>query len=170
MTDDLARGASTPRAAFLPADQIRLLAAWADVERTAFQSVSVAVLQTLNRACYHERRAAETILSLAQHQKLQHLIDELEATRQTLDAMLSPHGALMLSRNTASPSGEALESSWWFALCEALHALGEGVARMRVLTAAQPRSSAAWVLSDTVGRLLKRHYNALFAEAEHWLG
>ena len=92
--DEHAPGASTP---FPPVEQMRLLAERADVERTAFQSVAVAALQTLCRACYHERRAAETIISLAQRQKLHHLIDELEATSQALSRMLSPHGAVMFS-------------------------------------------------------------------------
>ncbi len=168
--DHLALGASTPRAPFPPVEQVRLLAEQAEVERTAFQSVAVAALQTLDRACYHERRAAETIISLAQRQKLQHLIDELEATSQALGLMLSPHGTVMFSLNTPALSGEALESSWWFALCEVLHTLGEGASGMRSIAAGQPRSSAAHALSGIVACLLEQHYHALFAEAEHWLG
>jgi len=64
---------------FPSVEQVRRLAERDEVARTAFQSVAVAALQALDLACHHERRAAETVISLAQRQKLQHLIDELEA-------------------------------------------------------------------------------------------
>ena len=163
-------GASSPDVLFESVEQVRLLAARAEVERTAFQSVAVAALRALDRACHHERRAAETVISLAQRQKLQHLIDEVEAARAALGEMLSPHGASMRRRNTPAPTDRPPESLWWFALCEALHALGEGVSAMQSLAAGQSPGSAARALSGIVGRLLEQHYHALFADAEHWLG
>ena len=125
-------------------------------------------LQTLDRMCYVERRAAGATISLAQRQKLQHMLAELEATCHALYQMLSPHSATMLSRT--QPADDALEPSWWFALCEALHALEKGAAGLHVLAAGQPRNSATRTVGTLVAKLLEHHYHALFAEAEQWLG
>ena len=146
-------------------------------QRTAFQSLALTALQTLDRMCYVERRAAEAAISLAQRQKLQHdaqlgrwihELAELEATRHALYQMLSPHSATMLGRTQSA--GNAVEPSWWFALCEALHALEQGAAGLHALTAGQPRSSATRTVGTLMAKLLEHHYHALFAEAEQWLG
>jgi hypothetical protein len=83
--------------------------------------------------------------------------------------MLSPQGAAMLERNIQAPVKEIPESSWWFALCEALHVLEEGASGIQSIATAQSRERAGHTLSDFIAMLLQRHYQALFVEAEQWM-
>lgn len=159
---------AAPEARCRPAAQIQALAEQAEARRTAFQGVVAAALRALDEAAFYERRAAEAVLSLAQRQKLQHLLDEADATRHALGQLLTPGGAAMLDLPEALP--QQTESSWGLALSEALPILAEGASAMRGLAASQPTGSATRTLSDVVARLLHRHHRALAAEAERWRG
>lgn len=160
--------ASAPSFSIIEA--VRAVGGEAVLQGTAFQSMVVAALQALDQACYHERRVATAAISLAQRQKLAHMLAELEATADELRQMLSQQGATMVSRMTAASTEETRESSWWFTLCEALHVLDEGTSGLRSTTAGQPRNSTTRAFSTLIAGLLERHYNTLFVEAEQWLG
>ncbi|MFQ5572222.1 MAG: hypothetical protein ACE5G0_21310, partial [Rhodothermales bacterium] len=61
------------------------------------------------------------------------------------------------------------ESSWWFALCEAMHALENGLFGIQSIAAGQPAGTVTHALSGLVVLLLRHHYNLVFAEAEQWM-
>ena len=149
-------------------EHVRQLTGQAEVERAAFQSVAVAALQTLDRVRHYQRRAAEAALSLAQREKLQHMLDGLEAMAQSVRQLLTPHSVGMLGRGVQTE--ETSESSWWFALCEALHAVEEGASWIQSVAAGQPQGSATHTLSRSIAQLLHHHHHVLLAEAENWMG
>ncbi|MFQ5570918.1 MAG: hypothetical protein ACE5G0_14655, partial [Rhodothermales bacterium] len=107
-------------------ERMRGLAGRAEVDSVAFQGVVAVALQSLARVRHCEQQAAEAALSLAQRMKLQNMVEGLDATIQTLRDMLGRPGATMLDQTTPAPTDDAPESSWWFALCEAMHALENG--------------------------------------------
>ncbi len=153
------------------AEQVRALADDAGVDGAAFQCVAVAALQTLDRAGRRERRAAEAALSLAQRQMLDAMVEEVDEAAAALRQTLNAQGARLLDRDapTRRPD-ETPEHSWWFALSEAVEVLEEGAAWIRSIAAGQPQDGPTHRLSRLVARLLHRHHDALFAEAEQWLG
>jgi len=158
---------TTTDASMLWVEQLEQLAGQAEVERAAFQSVAVAVLQMLDRVRYRQRRVAEAALSLAQRQKLQHMLDGIDATAGAIGQLLNPTSIGMLGKGVLTEA--ASEPSWWFALCEALHVLEEGAAWIESIAAGQPQGSATRALSRILARLLHQHFQALLAEAEHWM-
>ena len=76
----------------------------------------------------------------------------------------------MVSRSMPVSIDEALESSWWFALCEALHALDDGASGIQSIAAGQSQGAATHLLSTLIAEVLRQHYRMLFDEAEQWLG
>ena len=115
------------------AEQVQQLAGQAEVDGAAFQSVAVAALQMLDRVRYRQGRVAEAALSLAQRQKLQHMLEGIDATAGAVRRMLHPSSVGMLGQGM--PAEAASEPSWWFALCEALHVLEESVAWIHSIAA-----------------------------------
>jgi hypothetical protein len=148
-------------------EEVQQMAELAEVERASFQSVALAALQILDCVQYRESRLADAALSLAQREKLQHLLGGVAATAGAVRALLGPQSAGMIGSHT--PAEAASEPSWWFALCEALHVLEEGTARIESLVAGQPPDSATIRFSGIIARLLEQHYHALLVEAEHWM-
>ncbi len=158
---------TTTDASIFWVEQVEQLAGQAEVERAAFQSVAVAALQMLDRVRYRQRRVAEAALSLAQRQKLQHMLDGIDATAGAIGPLLNPTSIGMLGKGVSTEA--ASEPSWWFALCEALHVLEEGAAWIESIVAGQPRGGATRALSRILARLLHQYFHALLAEAEHWM-
>ncbi len=152
------------------ADAVKALVGHPEVESVAFQCVAVAALQTLDRARYREQQAAEAALSLAQRQKLDAMIEAVEAAAGALRAVLNAQGAKLRDRNTLPPPADAPERSWWFALREAIQALDEGGVLLCSLAAGQPEGGPTRRLSGAVAHLLHQHHRDLLAEAEPWLG
>ena len=148
-------------------EQIARLAGRDEVERAAFQSVAVAALQMLDRVRYRQSRVAEAALSLAQRQKLQHLLDGIDAAAGAVRPLLNPSSVAMLGQGV--PAEADAESSWWFALCEALHVLEESATCIHAIAAGQPSGSATRALGEILAQLLHQHFHALFAEAEQWM-
>lgn len=133
-----------------------------------FQSVIVACLQTVARARLREEQVARASISLAQREKLEALLHELEAVERELKAALTDQGRRMLdlTRNGAI-GGE--EDRWWYALSEAIQELDDGSERMASLVGNQPRGTEVRKLAGTVVRLLHKHHAQLVAEAEEWM-
>jgi hypothetical protein len=133
-----------------------------------FQSVIVTCIQTIERVRLREEQVAEASISLAQREKLQQLLHELDAVSSVLREALTSQGTCML-RMGASPTAPFDESRWWYALAEAIQELEDGSERMASLVGAQPRGAAVRRLAGTVVRLLHKHHAKLVLEAEAWM-
>lgn len=150
-------------------EQIRALAQHGDVESVAFQSVAVSVLTALARVRRWERQGAAAAISLAQREKLEHMVRVVEAAEDALRSTLSTRGAMMQELREGRGVEESDERSWWFALTETLQALEENIEWVSSLVAGQPKGSATRGLISIIVRLLRRHYHELLAEAEQWM-
>lgn len=149
-------------------ERLRELLTSADREGVVFQSIIVACLQTVVRVRRREQLVQRASISLAQRQKLDALLQELEAVEQHLDAALSTQGRRMmdLSRDRGRPEKE---TRWWYALSEAIHELEEGTECMASLVGNQPRGTEVRRLAGTIVRLLHKHHAQLVQEAEEWM-
>lgn len=162
-----------------PAQQIQLLTSRLPSEDggTAFQSVVVAIAQALDDALQLEYEAAEAAISLAQRDKLQGMVSELQETAVALQGALNEKGHQLLRCTAGSKSlsaegfepGSNSESAWWFALSEAIQGLKDNADRMSSLVNGQVKGSDMRDLAAIVVRLLQRHRNVLLIEAERWM-
>lgn len=153
------------------AGQVRALADHPEVNKVAYQCIAVAALQKLGRVAYREQRVADAAISLAQREKMLGMVAAIHETAEALQATLSPQGANLFGREGHKrPVAEAPETSWWFALAEAIHELEEGSAQMLSIVARQPEEQPARLLTNLVVPLFQEHYETLIAEAEHWMG
>ena len=168
---------STPerKAADLPdvrlpdTERIRALARHSQAESIVFQSVAVGALQLLDRVLKSEQQLAEAAISLAQRNKMDQMIQSLEATAAALQEALSRQGKQMLNL-AGKPEGDgSRENSWWFSLTDTMHTLEEGTEWIATVVARQPKGSAARLLSSIIARLLHNHYNKLLTEAGQWM-
>lgn len=159
-----------PEAMQSDVESLRGLVQNAEQEGTAFQSVSVAAVQILERALCYEREAAEAALSLGQQEKLESMVQTIERAasllREHLDARNSKAIHLCGERDAITVEDG---QPWWFALTDALEVLEEGTGRMSSLTTAQPHGSPARKLSQLIARLLQGHHDALLLEADDWI-
>lgn len=149
---------------------MRALAAAGAFDTASCQSVVVAVLRVLARVRARERAVAAATMSLGQREKLSEMIRALDAVAEALRAALSEPGWKMMDLDPELPAGGVDESLWWYALAEALQALEAGLRQIASMVAGQPKPSAARTLAALITRMLRRHYHALLAEAEHWMG
>lgn len=133
-----------------------------------FQSVIVACVQTIDRVRLREEQVAEASISLAQREKLHHLLAELDAVSYVLRNALTTQGTSML-RMGSSDAAPHDESRWWYALAEAIQELEDGSERMASLVGAQPRGASVRRLAGSVVRLLHKHHARLVLEAEAWM-
>ena len=160
----------TPFARALAAfrSDIETVAGEAATDTVAFQCVAVAVLQALARVRCREQRSAEAAISLAQQQRLGHMVETIGVAEQAVRRVLSEPGRQMMAHSVPAAALPA-EPSWWFALCETIQALEEALAWIASVARQQPEESPVRMLGRSVGRLLTRHYDLLVAEAEDWL-
>ncbi len=152
----------------LCAARVRALAGQHDAERVVFQSVAVTALRLIERVRCRTAQAAEAALSLGQQDKLHSMEDTLVATADALQSALSTQGAQMLNL-CGEEEENADETSWWFALTEAIEALEESAQQMDALADGQPKGSVAADLSRLVGDLLRRQHTDLLVEADQWI-
>ncbi len=144
---------------------------------TAFQSVVVAIAQALDDALRLEYAAAEAAISLAQREKLEGMVEELQQAVVALQGALNEKGHQLLRSTAGSPSlssegfepGSNSESAWWFALSEAIQGLKENANRVSSLVTGQVKGGAMRDLAAIAVRLLQRHRNELLIEAERWM-
>ena len=151
-------------------EQIRALARHPEADSVSFQCVVATALQTLDRVLYRERRAAEAAISLAQQEKLQHMMTTVTSVREALRGMLNTQGAAMMRQQTSAPDDdEASSEQWWYALSEALQVVDEGRVWLRSIMNGQERGGLPHTLGHIVGTLLNAHYATLCDEAEQWM-
>ncbi len=152
------------------AEQLRSLAERKHIHGVAFQSVAVAAVQVLNETLFRERRAASVAISMAQRERLDQMIVALEATNSAICTMLNAQGRKMLDLSAANGGGGGKETSWWFALTEAIESIENGIETVTSIVSRQPKGGAARTLSSVVTRVLRRHQHAMLAEADEWMG
>ncbi len=148
----------------------RALAAEGVFDTASCQSVGVAVLRVLARIRAREQAVASATMSLGQRERLSEMILALDALAEALRGALRAPGWKMMDLDPEPEPPDVDESLWWYALAEALQALEAGLRQIASMVAGQPRPSAARTLAALVARVLRRHYHALLAEAEHWMG
>lgn len=158
--------AELPRCPY--ADQIRHAAANAK-SSVAFQSLTVAALQTVRTVLSRERKAAEAAISLAQGEKLEQMIQTLESTAGALSEVLDAQGSLMLNLTPHEEASPEDHNSWWFALTESIQSIEDGTNRILSLSAGQPKGGAGRRLSAVMVRLLRSQHQQLLAEADAWI-
>ncbi len=131
----------------------------------AFQSVAAAACGVLQQVAAAEEHAFGSALSLAQQQKLQEMIGELDEARAALKGALQSPGM-----SADAPAPGAAPGVWWFALTESLCVIEEAVGCIRRVVARQPRGCATRTLGGILMRMLHRHHARLLVEAGHWIG
>ncbi len=152
------------------AERVRALAAEGAFDTASGQSVAAAALRVLARVRARERAVAAASMSLGQREKLSGMIAALDAVAAALREALREPGRKRRDLDPEPEAEDVDESLWWYALAEALQALEAGLRQIASMVAGQPKPSAARTLAALVTRMLRRHYHALFAEAEHWMG
>ena len=161
---------STPCAV---ADQVKALTRHAEAGSISFQSVAVTVLRLLQQVEQVERQAAAAASSLGLQEKLAMMVATTHATVEALRTAVSEKGAQMIDINPSLHEQDATdadeESSWWFALTEAIQAIEQAIECTRALVAGQPRGGPTRTLGTAVTRLLHAHHADLLAEAEQWM-
>lgn len=148
-----------------------------DSGSTAFQSVVVAIAQAIDDALRLEYAAAEAAISLAQREKLEAMVKELQQAAVSLQGALNEKGHQLLRSTSGSPSlssegfepGSNSESAWWFALSEAIQGLKENANRVSSLVTGQVKGGAMRDLAAIAVRMMQRHRNDLLIEAERWI-
>lgn len=135
----------------------------------ACQSVTVAVLQTLDRVLRMERQAASAAISLAQGEKLEQMIATSEDTLVAIADALNAQGSHMMNLSAESGVEDGEEKSWWFALTEAIDSVENGTQRILSLASGQPKGSTVRQLSTIVVQLLRNKHRQLLSEAEAWI-
>jgi len=137
----------------------------------AYQAVALAGARIVYRVLQRERQAAEATISLAQRQKLQHMVESLEQTYAAVCSSLSAPCVKVEKAMANAERRERLgETNWWFALTEAIEALDSGIEAIVALVSAQPKGVASRLLAAVVVGLLHRHRSELLKEAEQWIG
>ena len=135
----------------------------------ACQSVAVAVLQTLDRVLRMERQAASAAISLAQGEKLEQMIETSEETLMAIADALNAQGSHMMSLSLDEDPQIDAETSWWFALTEAIESVENGTRRVLSLASSQPKGGAVRQLGTIVVQLLRNKHRQLLSEAEAWI-
>jgi hypothetical protein len=159
-----------PKAVQPDVDALRVLMENTEHTGSAFQSVTVAAVQILERALSYEREAAEAALSLGQQEKLKSMVQTIEQTAALLRSNLDARGGKVIHLCDQGDRPEPTDHQpWWFALTDALEVLEEGTDRMTSLTTAQPDDSPARRLSQCIAQLLRGHHDALLLEADDWI-
>ena len=135
----------------------------------ACQSVAVAVLQTLDRVLRTERQAASAAISLAQGEKLERMIETSEETLMAIADALNAQGSHIMSLSLDEDRPIDAETSWWFALTEAIESVENGTRRVLSLASGQPKGGAVRQLGTIVVQLLRNKHRQLLSEAEAWI-
>ncbi len=137
------------------------------LESTGFQSMLAAAIEVLNRVLHAEEHAAVAAISLAQQERLQLLIQEIQQALALLMGALRESGKQLLA--LAPPSNLSEQAtSWWYALSEAIAQLEKDMQWLHSLTQSQERGSPTWTLGTIVEEMLQHHLAQLSEEAERW--
>lgn len=163
---------------------VKALATRGGTSRTAFQSMLVAALHSVQRATLRVRVAEEAALSLAQSQKVADVVRDLEETESALRAGLDAQGECLLKekwtfrglmKQARAQVQASLQTpddrpglSWWYAFTEALEALEEAAAGMMAFADAQPAGTPAGLLGRQVTERFLAHHDALIEESDRW--
>ncbi len=135
----------------------------------AYQSLAVASLKTLRGVLSREREAERLAISLAQGEKLRHLISTLESTSEAIGQTLDIQGRHVLNLSPDYSVTRNAERSWWFALVECIEAIEDGIHCILSLAASQPKGGPGRTLTAIVVRLLRSHHRELLVEADSWI-
>lgn len=150
------------------AHRLRELLESSQRDGVVFQSVLVACLKTIERVRSSEEHVSKASISLAQQEKLDHLLAEIVIIDQALREALTTQGQRMLDMSEPS-AHDGAESRWWYALAEAIEELEKGTERMASLVGNQPRGTEVRRVAGTIVRLLHKHHAQLVMEAEEWM-
>ncbi len=133
------------------------------VERrdASFHSVCAVIMQVLMKVLAAESMAASAAISLAQRERLQGMCAEL---RDMIDVLAPwvPGGPRMPHQTTP-------ETSWWYALSEAMHLVEDSAEQLSVVVARQEKRANLRNMAAQAVRVLRDHYNILLAESKNFL-
>ncbi len=136
----------------------------------SFQSVVIAAVQIVERALCVEHRVAQAALSLGQREKVTEMVNTTEEAAELLRNTLNAGGPSLNQLCGERPAVDRVENtSWWYALAEAVEVLDDSVEQLVSLSHAQSKDSQARSLSDCVAQILRRHHNELLVEAQQWM-
>ncbi len=137
------------------------------LESIGFQSMLAASIEALNRVLRAEEYVAAAAISLAQQEKLQTLIHEIQQALALLMGALREPGKRLLDLTPSTVSSEHT-SSWWYALSEAIDQLEKDIKWLQSLTQSQEKDSSTWQLGMLIETMLQEHLTRLMEEAERW--
>lgn len=133
------------------------------VERrdASFHSVCGVIMQVLMRVLATEIMVSKTAISLAHKERLDGMCAELRSMIDIL-APWAPGGPQM-------PVMPGAESSWWYALSEATQQVNDAAEQLSAVVAKQEKRANLRNMAAQAVRVLREHYNILFAESKNWL-
>lgn len=133
------------------------------VERrdASFHSVCAVLMQVLSKVLAAESMAAAASISLAQRERLRAMCAEL---REMIDVLApwNPGGPQM-------PHQAASETSWWYAVSEAMHLVQDSAEQLSVVVARQEKRANLRNMAAQAVRVLRDHYNILLTESKNFL-
>lgn len=134
------------------------------VERrdASFQSVCAVIQQVLMKVLVAESMAASAAISLAQQDRLRGMCAEVRNMMDTLAPWVPSETPPM-----SLPS--AAESSWWYALSEAMHLVEDSAEQLSAVVARQEKRANLRNMAAQAVRVLRDHYNILLAESKNFL-
>ncbi len=145
-------------------ESIRALCA-GDFSGTADRMTAAAALGSVQKVLAAEVHLKDTAISLAQEEKLDHLLAELHEVAEAL--VLCQESATAKDIPEASDIGEI--PNWWFALSEMLQVCEREIEFVTSIGRGQRREGPARELCNVVVRVLRKHYQEAMTEAKNWI-
>jgi len=154
----------------------------------SLHSTLAAADEAVRLALTCEAAAEGAALSLGQRETMDSLRAELCEASAALGAALQAQGRGSTPNVASSARGFRLRlpdrfrlsdrssgqgpqgsPTWWFALTEAIEALGEGAERLEALASGQPKAAPARAVAEATAELLRGHHACLLKQADRWL-
>ncbi len=150
--------------------QIQALLDSASVESTAFQSVLVTSLLTLNTVREQELRTEQAAISLGQQMKVRNLIHAIESVQSVLRSGLNRQGQkILILQKKKIHIGDTRCTSWWDCIAAAIETLTRGIDCIGSIINGQTKNSPARNLGLLVKSVLLNHHRELLAESDEAL-
>ncbi len=152
------------------ATEIRTLCSESALKKTAYRIAVESAIGSLEKVIAAEAYLKDAAISLAQEQKLSQLLNEMHEVARALTTC--PGLKVSGGRAPSTAEVEVLKPAlpqWWFALSEMLLTTEREIEFLVSIGRGQPREAAARQLCNLIIRVLRKHYQVMFDEAETWM-
>lgn len=147
---------------------IQVLLQSASTDSTAFQSIVITSLQTIEAIQLKEVRANEAAISLGQHTKIQRMIKHLDELQVVLSGVLNKQGKqlLHLQKSLIPPDSDSFAGSWWSCVQDLVETIALGIDCIGSIIKSQPKESIAHLLGIGIIDILSEQHKELLFEAD----